>query len=163
MWGGWEGLYGRPPSLSAPCHQPYRATRATIREALAPDMPGACQQGPPNLPSPPSPLRIRALRRRLPPKNLPVKEGGSGVVLGRYTVLSGAGFSEGGHRVRKDGAMLGGEGLPAPQTGCPCGTTLVSIVSALKKPTRKRHTIPQTASLVAVLACFLLMDVDPAL
>ena len=101
------------------------------------------------------------------------------MVLGRYTVLSGAGFSEGGHRARKDGAMLGelagGEikgGIPISQAGCPCGTTLVSIVSvvsvvsivsALKKPTCKRHTILQTVSLVAVLACFLLMDVDPAL
>ena len=101
------------------------------------------------------------------------------MVLGRYTVLSGAGFSEGGHRVRKDRAMLGelarGEikgGIPVSQKGCSCGTTLVSvgtlvsivsIVSALKKPTCKRHTILQTVSLVAVLACFLLMDVDPAL
>gem|GEM_PF-5502859 len=37
--------------------QQDRATRATIREALAPDMPGACQQGPPGHSSPLSPLR----------------------------------------------------------------------------------------------------------
>ncbi len=28
----------------------------------------------------------------------------------------GVGFAEGGHRVRRDGARLGGEGLPAPDT-----------------------------------------------
>ena len=56
-----------------PCRQPYRATRATIREALASGMPGACQQGPPRPSPPPSPLRIRALRRRLPPKK-PTRE-----------------------------------------------------------------------------------------
>ncbi len=32
--------------------------RATIREALAPDMPGACQQGPPRSSQPPSPLQM---------------------------------------------------------------------------------------------------------
>ena len=32
-------------------------------------------------------------------------------------MLSGVGFSEGGHRVRKDGARLSGEGLPASQAG----------------------------------------------
>jgi hypothetical protein len=51
---------------------------------------------------------------------------------------SGVSFSEGDHRVCKDGARLGGEGLPAPQagcpirqTGCPCGTTFVSVVSVV--------------------------------
>ncbi len=28
--------------------------------------------------------------------------------------------------------------IPVPQTGFPCGTTLVSVVSVLKKPTRVR-------------------------
>ena len=40
--------------------QQDRATRATIREALA-DMPGACQQGPLHPSQPPSPLRITRL------------------------------------------------------------------------------------------------------
>jgi hypothetical protein len=84
---GWgrEGLYGRPRRL-APDQSHRRETeggtaghqsprlrpiplahslgehdrphpRATIREALAPDMPGACQQGPPSHSPPPSPLR----------------------------------------------------------------------------------------------------------
>ncbi len=68
--------------------------------------------------------------------------------------LSEVGFAEGDHRVRRDGARLGGEGLPAPQTGCPCGMTLVSVVSVvsivsdvsdvsvLKKPTCKRPATP---------------------
>ena len=61
-----------------------------------------------------------------------------------WAVSQGVGFSEGGHRVRKDGARLGelagGEikgGIPVPRTGCLYGTTLVSIVSALKKLTSK--------------------------
>jgi len=56
--------------------------------------------------------------------------------------LSGVGFSEGGHHVCKDRARLGEEGLPAPQIGCPCGTTLVSVVSVLKKCTRKSPQRP---------------------
>ena len=56
--------------------------------------------------------------------------------------LSGVGFSEGGHHVCKDRARLGEEGLPAPQIGCPCGTTLVSVVSVFKKRTRKSPQRP---------------------
>jgi hypothetical protein len=40
-----------------PCRRPCRATRATIREALAPDMPGTCQQASPSHSAPPSPPR----------------------------------------------------------------------------------------------------------